>query len=95
MENEALELLVANITRMDEKEETESQAVYNTLSIFENLIELNPKITTIITSKTKIMSWLLNRVKSPDFDDNKLYVFLNFLKIFYLFIFHFLFLCIF
>ena len=61
-----------NLTRMDENEDTESQAVHNTLSIFENLVEINPKLTDIISSKTKIIEWLTNRITNSEFDDNKL-----------------------
>jgi beta-catenin-like protein 1 len=61
-----------NLTRLDEKEDTESQAVHNTLSIFENLVEINPKLTDIVSQKTKIIDWLTKRVTSVEFDDNKL-----------------------
>jgi len=73
LDNEILELLVQNLSRFDEHNNDESQAVHNTLGIFENLIELKPDVVELITSKTSLLEWILNRIKEPEYDDNKLY----------------------
>jgi beta-catenin-like protein 1 len=73
VKHEGLELLVQNMSRFDESQETEGQAVHNTLGIFENLVELNPAIGGLLSQKTKVLEWLLERVKKPAYDDNNLY----------------------
>ena len=73
VEGNALELLVQNLARMDEAENDEAAAVFNTLGIFENVMEVRPKMAELICERTKLLPWLLKRVTRREFDSNKLY----------------------
>lgn len=73
IENNALELLVQNLSRLDEGESDEAAAVFNTLSLLENMIEVKPAVTELVCERTKLLRWLLNRIKVREFDSNKLY----------------------
>ncbi|XP_058792146.1 beta-catenin-like protein 1 [Phymastichus coffea] len=66
-------LLVQNLERLDETISDESSGVFNTLSIFENLLEIKPEIC-VDAGKQGLITWLLKRVKvKGPFDSNKLY----------------------
>jgi beta-catenin-like protein 1 len=69
----ALELLVQTLNRLDEKEESEKQGVYNLLSIIENFTEVNIELCQVLGEKTEILQWLLKRIQQRQFDDIKLY----------------------
>ncbi|KAG9127144.1 hypothetical protein FRC07_000471 [Ceratobasidium sp. 392] len=71
--NQTLELLVQNLTRMDEKEETDRQGVFHTLGIFENVLGSRPALAETLVSTTKITTWLLNRILEKEHDDNRGY----------------------
>eukprot|EP00249_Psilotum_nudum_P019647 c27357_g1_i1 orf=282-1895(-) len=73
VENNALELLVQNLSRLEESEPDEATAVFNTLSILENMIEVKPAVGELVCERTKLLRWLLNRIKVREFDGNKLY----------------------
>jgi beta-catenin-like protein 1 len=73
IENNALELLVQNLSRMDETDGDEATAVFHTLSIVENMIEVSPQVAELVCERTKLLRWLLNRIKVREFDSNKLY----------------------
>ncbi|GAB4836129.1 hypothetical protein Ancab_001044 [Ancistrocladus abbreviatus] len=73
VENNALELLVQNLFRLNEADPDEMAAVYNTLATIENLIEVKPAVAEIVCEKTKLMRWLLGKIKVREFDGNKLY----------------------
>jgi len=67
-------LLVANLERLDESQEEDKQAVHNTLGIFENLMEVAPEVaSTKITQDTKLLEWVLKRLRKGKFDENQLY----------------------
>ncbi|GAB5365653.1 hypothetical protein AAMO2058_001076400 [Amorphochlora amoebiformis] len=69
-----IRLLVANLDRFDETQEEDKQAVHNTLGIFENLMEYAPEVAAIkLSTETKIMDWLLKRLRRGKFDENQLY----------------------
>jgi beta-catenin-like protein 1 len=68
-----LELIVQNLSRLDESNEEDAAGVHNTLGIIENLIEVRPDIAVLICSKTHILKFLLARLKVKKFDANKLY----------------------
>ena len=74
MEQQILELLVANLTRLNEKEDSDRQGVYHTLGIFENIIGFNPSLATSVVSKTTILPWLLARLQWKSHDENRGYV---------------------
>lgn len=73
IENNALELLVQNLSRMEENEPDEASAVFNTLSVLENMVEVRPAVAEMVCERTKLLRWLLNRIKAREFDSNKLY----------------------
>jgi len=68
-----LELAVINMKRMNEAVTEEALGVFNTLSLFENLTEIEPSISEVLVERTEFYQWLLNRLQSPGFDDNKQY----------------------
>lgn len=73
IENNALELLVQNLSRLEESEPDEAAAVFNTLSVLENMVEVRPAVAEMVCERTKLLRWLLNRIKAREFDSNKLY----------------------
>ncbi|KAG8949257.1 hypothetical protein FRC04_008859 [Tulasnella sp. 424] len=73
LENGLLELLVSNLSRMNEAEESDRQGVYNTLNVFENILAFNPAISRTIVTKTSMLKWLLERVQAKNHDDNRVY----------------------
>ncbi|KAJ1692498.1 hypothetical protein LUZ63_009196 [Rhynchospora breviuscula] len=73
IENNTLELLVQNLTRLSESDPDEANAVHNTLAVIENLIELKPAVADMVCERTKLLRWLLGRIKTREFDANKQY----------------------
>ena len=73
LENQALELLVQNLARLDEAEEEDAQGVYNTMAVFENLLEVKVSVAALLCEKTQILQFLLKRLRVKKFDANKLY----------------------
>ncbi|CAE6465415.1 unnamed protein product [Rhizoctonia solani] len=71
--SQTLELLVQNLSRMDEKEETDRQGVFHTLGIFENVLASRPTLAETLVSTTTIIQWLLNRIIQKEHDDNRGY----------------------
>mmetsp|Transcript_17465 Transcript_17465/g.26179 ORF Transcript_17465/g.26179 Transcript_17465/m.26179 type:complete len:589 (+) Transcript_17465:75-1841(+) len=74
VKNDMIKSLVINLERLDEKEDEDKQAVHNTLGIFENLMEYAPEVApTKLTADTKLLDWLLKRLRRGLFDENQLY----------------------
>ncbi|XP_051139841.1 uncharacterized protein LOC127257452 [Andrographis paniculata] len=73
VENNAVELLVQNLSRLNDSDPDESTAIYNTLSTIENLIEVKPSVAELVCEKTKLLKWLQARIKIREFDSNKQY----------------------
>ncbi|KAJ7498873.1 Catenin-beta-like protein [Mycena latifolia] len=73
LENSILELLVDNLTRLNEAEESDRQGVFHILGIFENILGFNPELSTQLVSKTSILPWLLTRIQSKTHDENRGY----------------------
>ncbi|KAJ8698451.1 hypothetical protein PTI98_005159 [Pleurotus ostreatus] len=71
--NSILELLVENLSRLNEAEESDRQGVFHILGIFENILGFNPSLATDLVSKTKILAWLLKRIESKQHDENRGY----------------------
>ncbi|KAH7926758.1 DUF1716-domain-containing protein [Leucogyrophana mollusca] len=71
--NSILELLVDNLSRLNEAEESDRQGVFHILGVFENVLGFNPDLSTLLVSKTKMMSWLLDRIQSKKHDENRGY----------------------
>lgn len=73
VENNALELLVQNMGRLSEADPDEAAAIYSTLSTIENMIEVKPAVAEIVCERTKLLRWLVGRIKVREFDGNKQY----------------------
>ncbi|XP_061360502.1 uncharacterized protein LOC133304477 [Gastrolobium bilobum] len=73
VESSALELLVQNLHRLSDSDSDEAAAVYNTLATIENLIEVKPAVAELVCEKTKLLKWLLGKIKVREFDSNKQY----------------------
>ncbi|XP_015120259.1 beta-catenin-like protein 1 [Diachasma alloeum] len=73
LEQQVCALLVQNLDRLDESVKEESDGVFNTLAIFENLLEFRPELC-VDAGKQGLLQWLLRRIKAKmPFDANKLY----------------------
>ncbi|KZP33005.1 DUF1716-domain-containing protein [Athelia psychrophila] len=73
LENSILELLVDNLGRLNETEESDRQGVFHVLGIFENILGFNPDLSTQLIAKTNLLTWLLNRVQAKSHDENRGY----------------------
>jgi len=73
LEGQGLELIVQNLSRLDESSDEDAQGIHNTMAIIENLVEIRPSIASLICEKTNILKFLLLRLKVKKFDANKLY----------------------
>ncbi|KAF5838984.1 Catenin-beta-like protein [Dunaliella salina] len=71
LENNVLELLVQRLTSFNEKVEEEAKAVFNCLNTFENMVETDPSVAEQVVEKTRLMKWLLGRIRPREFDSNK------------------------
>ncbi|RLN09412.1 hypothetical protein C2845_PM11G21050 [Panicum miliaceum] len=69
----ALDLLVHNLSRFSEADPDEAEAVHNTLAVLENLLDLRPNLADKVCDGTKLLRWLLSRLKTREFDANKQY----------------------
>ncbi|RDB22492.1 Beta-catenin-like protein 1 [Hypsizygus marmoreus] len=73
LDNSILELLVDNLPRLNEAEESDRQGVFHILGIFENILGFNPQLSTQLVDKTTILTWLLNRIQSKTHEENRSY----------------------
>ncbi|KAF8261390.1 Catenin-beta-like protein [Lactarius quietus] len=73
LDHSVLELLVDNMTRFNEAEESDRQGIYHILGIFENFVGSNPPLAERLVLKTKLLPWLLNRIQSKTHDENRGY----------------------
>ncbi|OMP07911.1 Armadillo-like helical [Corchorus olitorius] len=73
IENNVLELLVQNLHRLSEKDPDEMSAIYSTLATIENMIEVKPAVAELVGERTKLLKWLLGKIKAKEFDSNKQY----------------------
>lgn len=67
------ELLVSNLMRLNEEEETDRQGVFHILGVFENLLTVMPPLAEQLGMTTVVLDWLLKRVTREGFDSNKQY----------------------
>ncbi|XP_001604182.2 beta-catenin-like protein 1 [Nasonia vitripennis] len=73
LQQQVFALLVQNLDRLDETISEESDGVFNTLAIFENLLETRPELC-VEAGKQGLIAWLLKRIKmKTPFNTNKLY----------------------
>ncbi|THD28443.1 Beta catenin protein 1 [Fasciola hepatica] len=69
-----IQLLMQNVSRLDETKKDEADGVHKTLGIVENLLDVRPEMN-VTMSNQGLFSWLLRRIqRKPAFDRNKLYV---------------------
>jgi len=54
-----------------QKNPDEATAVFNTLGILENMMEVRKETGEQALARTKLLRWLLGRVKAREFDSNK------------------------
>ncbi|TCD69674.1 hypothetical protein EIP91_006691 [Steccherinum ochraceum] len=73
LENSILELLVDNLSRFNETEESDRQGVFHVLGIFENVLGFNAELSTDLVAKTAILDWILKRIQSKTHDENRGY----------------------
>ncbi|WWD06053.1 hypothetical protein V865_004138 [Kwoniella europaea PYCC6329] len=73
LNNSLLDLLVANLSRLNEEEETDSQGVFQILGVFENLLSFMPPLSEQIVNETNLLPWLLKRIQKKEYDSNKQY----------------------
>ncbi|WOO82839.1 Beta-catenin-like protein 1 [Vanrija pseudolonga] len=71
--NSVFELLVSNLQRLDEKEDTDRQGVFSILGVFENLLSFMPPLADEVGSTTPLLKWLLDRISLEAYDSNKQY----------------------
>ncbi|KAH8848820.1 Beta-catenin-like protein 1, partial [Schistosoma japonicum] len=69
-----IQLLMQDVSRLDETKKNEADGLHETLGIVETLLEIRPDMNMTIANQG-IFSWRLRRLrKRPVFDKNKLYV---------------------
>ncbi|KAJ3924055.1 Catenin-beta-like protein [Lentinula edodes] len=73
LENSIMDLLIGNLKRLNEDEESDRQGVFHILGFFENLVGFNPSLATDLVLKTNILVWLLQRIQSKKHDENRGY----------------------
>lgn len=73
VDTQGVEIIVQNLTRLDESNQEDATGVYNTFSIIENLVELDSGLAPIICEKTHLLKFLLKRLLVKEYDANKLY----------------------
>ncbi|PHU26723.1 hypothetical protein BC332_05055 [Capsicum chinense] len=73
IENNALELLVQLLGKMSDSDPDESAAIYSILATVENFIEVKPSVAELVCERTKLIKWLLTKIKVREFDGNKQY----------------------
>jgi len=64
LDADLLELLMSNLKRLDENNESDRSGVYHTLSIMESLA--SQQATADKLGQEKILMWLCNRIKAPE-----------------------------
>lgn len=73
VEHSILELLVDNLSRLNEAEESDRQGVFLIIGVFENVLGFNPDLSENLVAQTKIMNWLLERILWKAHDENRCY----------------------
>jgi beta-catenin-like protein 1 len=65
LEADVVDLLTQNLTRLDEKNESDRSGVYHVLSVVENLSS-QADLTELIGQQSNILEWLLKRVQEKE-----------------------------
>ncbi|TRM67789.1 Catenin-beta-like protein [Schizophyllum amplum] len=73
VQHSVMELLVDNMKRLNEAEESDRQGVYHILGVFENVLSSDPSLSQPLVAKTAILPWILDRIQAKAHDDNRSY----------------------
>ncbi|RSH89598.1 hypothetical protein EHS25_002149 [Saitozyma podzolica] len=73
LNNSVMDLLVANLGRLNEEEDTDTQGVFHILGVFENLLSFMPPLADQVAADTSLLPWLLKRIAVKEYDSNKQY----------------------
>ncbi|CAG8449035.1 9177_t:CDS:10 [Dentiscutata heterogama] len=73
LENQVLELLIQNLSRLNEEEANDKQGIFNTLGVIENFTSFDPSLSEKLVKDTNILQWILTRIKVRTFDSNRQY----------------------
>ncbi|GMH44993.1 hypothetical protein BSKO_12950 [Bryopsis sp. KO-2023] len=73
LENNALELLIQRLGQLNETGEEEAGAIFNILTIIENMIDVSPEVSRLVVER-KLLRWMLLRLRPREFDSIKQYV---------------------
>ncbi|KAF0536947.1 DUF1716-domain-containing protein [Gigaspora margarita] len=73
LENQVLELLIQNLSRLNEDESNDKQGIFNTLGVIENFTSFDPSLSEKFVKDTSILQWILTRIKVRTFDSNRQY----------------------
>ena len=65
LEADLLDLLLSNLTRLDESDERDREGVYHAMSVLENLCSREP-MAKKIGSDEKLLRWLINRAENRE-----------------------------
>ena len=73
LNNSVMDLLVANLGRLNEDEDTDRDGVFGILGVFDNLMSFMPPIAEQIVADTQLLPWVIKRLQKEEFDSNKQY----------------------
>ncbi|KAI5124831.1 hypothetical protein M0805_005461 [Coniferiporia weirii] len=73
LESSILELLVDNLGRLNEAEESDRQGIFDIMGIFESILGINPELGQPLVAKTTVLPWLLKRIEAKAHDGNRVY----------------------
>jgi beta-catenin-like protein 1 len=70
---QGMELVVQNLSRLDEAQDEDAEGISHTFSIIENITQLQPALAEAICQRTNILTYLLSRLEVKAFSPNKLH----------------------
>ncbi|KAI9591248.1 Catenin-beta-like protein [Syncephalis fuscata] len=73
IEEQAPEMLVHNLKRLDESNSADRQGIFYTLGVFENMISVDQQHARTILNSTALLEWLLSRIGQRESDSNRNY----------------------
>eukprot|EP00054_Salpingoeca_dolichothecata_P021807 m.140791 g.140791 ORF g.140791 m.140791 type:complete len:582 (-) comp24123_c0_seq4:13-1758(-) len=73
IKQDGLAMLLVAVKKLDETVREDAEGVHHAMGVLENMLEIDPSLAETLVEKSEFLDWLLNRLKSRDFDDNKQY----------------------
>lgn len=73
IDSNALELLLDRMSKLNEAESEEATAIFNAMGIIDHMVEVKPAVAELVLDKTKLLKWLLGRIRKRGSDSNKAY----------------------